>query len=40
MVEEKAEMEDNMQRMMAKSGAVFEGTGEETANSAQNMNAM
>jgi hypothetical protein len=40
MVEERAEMEDNMQRMMAKTGAVFEGTGEETASSVQNSNAM
>jgi hypothetical protein len=30
MIEERAEMEDNMQRMMQKTGAVFEGTGEET----------
>jgi len=40
MVEERAEMDNNMQRMMAKTGAVFEGTGEETANTAQNPNAM
>ena len=40
MIEERAEMEDNMQRMMQKTGAVFEGTGEETSSSVRNENAI